>query len=276
MNIAILSGKGGTGKTTVAANLAMTLKANYIDCDVEEPNGFIFLKPEEVKRQAVEVEYPVIDQEKCNLCGDCIRACQFQALFNNKKQILVFEKMCHSCKACQIVCTTDALRFEKRSIGVIEEGIKDSSICKRGVLDVGEPMAVPVIRQLLKEKPLGTNLLDCSPGTSCNAVNSLRRADAALLVTEPSVFGMHDLKMAITLVRDFQLPFGVVINKWDGQRAFLEEYLQQENIRILGKIPYNRKAAEVYSRGGMLKDIPIYQQAFEEIANQVREVFAWK
>lgn len=275
MNIAVLSGKGGTGKTTVATNLACVLKANYVDCDVEEPNGFIFLKPKNLKSEQVEVDYPYIDQEKCTLCGECTRVCQFNALFRTKQKILHFEKLCHGCHACGLVCLTGAVTFKKRPIGVIEEGMANNLICKRGILGIGEPMAVPVIRQLLEELPEGINLLDCSPGTSCNAVNSLHFAQAVILVTEPSAFGLHDLQMAVDLVRRFQLPFGVVINKWNGPGSPLEEYLQEEGIIILGRLPYNREAAKVYSAGGMLKDLSEYGKAFEEIAEQVKEVFRW-
>jgi MinD superfamily P-loop ATPase len=273
MNIAVLSGKGGTGKTTVAVNLAALLNANYIDCDVEEPNGFIFLKPSDIQSQQVTVAYPVVDKEKCILCGECVQVCQFNALFNTKNEIFVFEKMCHGCKACRIVCRSEAIRFEKRTVGVLEEGIKEGRKCLRGVLDIGEPMAVPVIRQLLEDTPEGLNLLDCSPGTSCNAVNALRYAQGAILVTEPSAFGLHDLKMAVKLVRGFELPFGIVINKWNNNGNFLLEYLQDERIEILGFIPHDRKAAEAYSKGRMLQELSIYQE-FNDLADRMKEVFA--
>lgn len=289
MNIAILSGKGGTGKTTVATNLAAILEANYIDCDVEEPNGFIFLKPSEIRAEEVRVDYPVIDQEKCQLCGECITACQFNALFKTKKEILVFEKLCHACHACALACSGQAINFANRAIGVIEEGKANGLGAKRGVLHVGEPMTVPVIRSLLKNVSAGLNLLDCPPGTSCNVVNTLQHAQGAILVTEPSAFGIHDLKMAITLVQSFNLPYGVIINKWDGQgfpgeenlkeeflREFLgEELLREKEIRILGYLPHNREAAEAYSRGEMLKDRPLYKEAFVKIAQRAKEVFAW-
>lgn len=274
MNIAVLSGKGGTGKTTVAVNLAEILPANYLDCDVEEPNGFIFLKPSLITSENVRVLCPVINSKKCGLCGKCVKVCQFNALFNTGKEILVFEKMCHSCLACSLVCSNRALSFKEREIGVIEEGWTGDIHCRRGVLNIGEPMAVPVIRQLLKNTPEGLNLLDSSPGTSCNAVNTLRYAQAAILVTEPSAFGLHDLKMAIQLVRDFNLPFGVVVNKWNKDGVFVREFLENEGISILGYLPNERQAAETYARGRLLKDIPAYHDAFLAIGKRMKEVLA--
>lgn len=273
MNIAVLSGKGGTGKTTVAVNLADILPANYIDCDVDEPNGFIFLKPSEITSQSVKVLNPVISREKCSLCGECVNVCQFNALFNTKKEILVFEKMCHSCQACGLVCSDKAISFEEREIGVIEKGRTNGITCQRGVLNIGEPMAVPIIRQLLQNTPSGINFLDSSPGTSCNAVNTLRYAEGAILVTEPSAFGLHDLKMAIELVRSFNMPFGIVVNKWSTDGSFLVDFLRREDITILGYIPHHRQAAETYARGRMLHEIPVYHEAFSEIANRFKEVF---
>ena len=275
MNIAILSGKGGTGKTTVSTNLSTIIGANYIDCDVEEPNGFIFLNPSQIKREEVKVDYPVVDSSRCTLCGDCAKVCQFNALVRTKKEIILFEKLCHGCSACSIACKHSALTFGKRTIGIVEEGKCGNLICKRGVLNVGEPMAVPVIKKLLKNLPQGTNLIDCAPGTSCNVVNSLQYADGAILVTEPSAFGLHDLKMAVQLVRNFNLPFGVIINKYNAENERIQKYCEQEDINILGIIPYRREAAEVYSLGKMIVKLPEYKEIFEEIAKRLREVFPW-
>lgn len=275
MNIAILSGKGGTGKTTVSTNLSTIIGANYIDCDVEEPNGFIFLNPSQIKREEVKVNYPVVDSSRCTLCGDCAKVCQFNALVRTKKEIILFEKLCHGCSACSIACKHSALTFGKRTIGIVEEGKCGNLICKRGVLNVGEPMAVPVIKKLLKNLPQGTNLIDCAPGTSCNVVNSLQYADGAILVTEPSAFGLHDLKMAVQLVRNFNLPFGVIINKYNAENERIQKYCEQEDINILGIIPYRREAAKVYSLGKMIVEMSEYKEIFEEIAKRLREVFPW-
>lgn len=275
LNIAILSGKGGTGKTTVSTNLCTIIGANYIDCDVEEPNGFIFLNPSQIKREEVKVDYPVVDSSRCTLCGDCAKVCQFYALVRTKKDIMLFEKLCHGCHACGIVCKHSALTFGKRTIGIIEEGQYGNLICKRGVLNVGEPMAVPVIKKILKNLPAGANLIDCAHGISCNVVNSLQYADSAILVTEPSVFGLHDLKKAVQLVRNFHLPFGVIINKYNAEDDRVQKYCEGENINILGAIPYQREAAEAYSSGRMIVELPKYKEIFEEIAKRLREVFPW-
>ncbi|QCX34317.1 (4Fe-4S)-binding protein [Caloramator sp. E03] len=275
MNIAILSGKGGTGKTTVSTSLSVITGANYIDCDVEEPNGFIFLNPSQLKKEEVMVDYPIVDKNKCSLCGECVKVCQFNALVKTKKEIMLFEKLCHGCHACGIVCKNGAITFEKRTIGIIEEGHYGSLICKRGVLNVGEPMAVPVIKKLLKDLPKGLNIIDCAPGTSCNVVNSLQYADYAILVTEPSSFGLHDLKMAVQLVRNFNIPFGVIINKYNTGDERIQKYCKEENIKILGIIPYKREAAEVYSSGKMIINLPEYKKIFEDIVKSLREVFPW-
>ncbi len=217
MNIAVLSGKGGTGKTTVSTNLALALKSNYIDCDVEEPNGFLFLKPKIETEKKVMVEYPIIDDNKCINCGVCANVCQFNALAKVKDDIMLFQKLCHGCGACKIACKYNAITYDKRDIGKIENGFSHDISCSRGILNISEPMAVPVIKELLKNLSGKRNLIDCSPGTSCNVVNALKYADGAILVTEPSEFGFHDLKMAIELVKMYKIPFGIVINKDDGE-----------------------------------------------------------
>ncbi|MCY6371774.1 ATP-binding protein [Clostridium ganghwense] len=275
MNIAILSGKGGTGKTTVSTNLARVLKANYIDCDVEEPNGFIFLKPEIVKKEDVKVIYPVIDDDKCIMCGKCAEICQFNALAKTKKDILLFQKLCHGCGACQIVCPNNAINYEERTTGIVEEGKSEDITCMRGLLDIGEPMAVPVIKKLLKSVKEGVNIVDCSPGTSCNVVNILQQVDAAVLVTETTEFGLHDLKLAVELVRNFNIPFGIIINKEMNRENIIRNYCNEENIKIVGAIPYNREIAEIYSKGKMLLDEQKYKDVFEDIAGEIKAVIPW-
>lgn len=275
MNIAVLSGKGGTGKTTLSTNLAEFLKGNYIDCDVEEPDGFIFLKPSDLKSRQVMVDYPIVDYERCKLCGECTKACQFNALAKAGGRIILFEKLCHGCGACSIACRRDAISYGKRPIGIIEGGNRNGMVCKRGVLNVGEPMGVPVIRELLKDGIDGINILDCSPGTSCSVVNTLHFADAAILVTEPTEFGLHDLKLAVKLLEVFNIPFGVVINKHKCDQNITASYCRDKGIRILGTIPYSRDTAVLYSSGKMLIDREEYRSIFGSIVREAKEVFPW-
>lgn len=272
MNIVILSGKGGTGKTTISTNLALLMKANYIDCDVEEPNGFIFLKPEETKAKDVQIEVPEIDKEKCTLCGACVKACKFNALAKGKDRVILFDKLCHSCGACGLACTTGAITYRKRTTGIIEEGKKAEMILKRGILNIGEPMAVPILIELLSDLPVdGINILDSPPGTSCNVVNTLHYADRAILVTEPTAFGLHDLKMAVELVKTFNIPFGLIINKYDEKNQYLNKYIEDENINLLGHIPYKKEIAISYSKGKTLLDNEEYKEAFLHIKEKIEE-----
>ncbi|MFA9463135.1 MAG: P-loop NTPase [Velocimicrobium sp.] len=275
MNIAILSGKGGTGKTTVSTNLAMTFGISYVDSDVEEPNGFIFLNPSIQKREDVLVEYPVIDQNKCILCGACAKICQFNALAKAGNDIVVFEKLCHDCGACKLVCKTGALSYAKRSIGKLESGTAKKITCSRGILNVGEPMAVPVIRNLLGGLSRQDHLIDCPPGTSCNVVTALKYADAAILVTEPSEFGLHDLKMAVELVKIYKIPYGIIINKDNEIENMVKKYCAKNEISLLGTVPYSMEAAALYSNGKMLCEDEFYKKIFIQIADTIKEAFAW-
>ncbi|KOF55693.1 (4Fe-4S)-binding protein [Clostridium sp. DMHC 10] len=275
MNIAVLSGKGGTGKTTVSTNLALALKANYIDCDVEEPNGFLFLKPIVDKTENVMVEYPVIDDNKCVSCGACVNVCQFNALAKVKDDIMLFQKLCHGCGACQIVCKYNALTYDKREIGKIEKATARDIKCKRGILNISEPMAVPVIRKLLKNLSDGINLIDCPPGTSCNVVNALKYADSAILVTEPSEFGLHDLKMAVELVKMYNIPFGIVINKDDGSDNIVKKFCREEKISLIGTIPYSKDTAVIYSKGEILYDDLHHKRIFDHLSIAAKEVLYW-
>lgn len=275
MNIAVLSGKGGTGKTTVSTNLALALKADYVDGDVEEPNGFLFLKPKVDVVQSVKVEYPIIDACKCTACGACANACQFNALAKVKDDIFLFQKLCHGCGACKIVCKYNAVTYGKREIGKIEKGTSRDIKCSRGILNISEPMAVPVIEELLENLSGEVNLIDCPPGTSCNVINTLKYADAAMLVTEPSEFGLHDLKMAVELVKMYNIPFGIVINKDDKKDNIIKKYCKEEKIILLGTIDYSKDTAILYSKGEILYDDLCHKAIFDKLSQKIREVLAW-
>lgn len=271
MRIAVASGKGGTGKTTVAVALAMAWPelVVYADCDVEEPNGSIFLKPEIAETEKVLVEVPVIDEEKCTSCGKCARFCQFNALVSLGTPPLVFPELCHSCGGCAIVCSADAISWKGNSVGEIAMGTADRGriFVVQGKLDVGSVLAPPVIRQVKSHIADDSfSVVDCPPGTSCPVIESIDGADYVLLVTEPTPFGLHDLKLAVETVRELGIPFSVVINRFDEGDLGVEDYCRDENINIMVKIPHKRAMAEAYSRGGNLFDaIPEMREVFREI-----------
>jgi len=249
MKIAVLSGKGGTGKTTVAASLAQVIPGSqYIDCDVEEPNGFLFLQPDITGSTEVTVLVPEVDQGLCTLCGACARICQFNAIAVTKKRVLVFSELCHHCGACVLACQPHAISEIKRSIGVMENDGDGRFL--QGRLKIGEPVGVPIISALKQRiNPNRTAILDCSPGASCAVVRSIEGCDYALLVTEPTPFGLHDLKIAVGLVRKMGIPAGVVLNKAGSNDELIRDYCDREKLNILLEIPFSRLIAENYARG---------------------------
>lgn len=268
MNIGVLSGKGGTGKTLVSTNLALSMKATYVDCDVEEPNGFIFLKPQEIKSKRVCVDNPLVDEDKCILCGKCVDFCEFNALAKTKK-IFIFEKLCHSCGGCEIVCPTDAMSYQNRSIGAIDEGVSGDIKCVRGILDVGEVMAVPLIEEVLQGLDDGLNIVDCSPGTSCNVVASIENLDYAILVAEPTEFGLHDFKRALELCRIFNVPHGVIINMVIDEDNLISRYCKENKVEVLTSIPFDREIAKTYSRGELISEIDRYKNIFTDLIEKL-------
>ncbi len=249
MKIAVLSGKGGTGKTTVSASLAMSLPScQYIDCDVEEPNGAIFLTPELTESVPVKVLIPEADMSKCNACGRCAKVCQFNAIAVVKSKVLVFPEICHHCGACVIACPNDAIREVERVIGVVETNEDHTFL--QGKLNVGEPIGMPIIRELKKRiKKDMTAIIDCPPGASCTVVNSIEGCDYCVLVTEPTPFGFHDLKIAVKLVKKMGLHFGVVLNKASDNSRLIHEFCESEEIKLLMEIPFSQDIARNYSRG---------------------------
>ncbi|MCT4619295.1 MAG: ATP-binding protein [Marinisporobacter sp.] len=274
MKIAVLSGKGGTGKTTVSTNIATVMNWNYVDCDVEEPNGFIFLKPEIKETEEVKIPVPKIDEDKCIRCNECARVCQFNALAGTKTGVIFFEKLCHGCGACSIVCPAGAITEVERSIGKIDIGNTKSIKCMSGLLDIGEPMAPPIIKKLKGLVDEAPTIIDCSPGSSCSVVAAIEGVDVAVLVTEATPFGLHDLKIAVELVRQMGIPFGIIINRADEEHDLITGYCEDENIELIGKIPYAKRAAILYSEGKLLVEDEEYKKMFKEIGERILGVKA--
>lgn len=269
MIIAVASGKGGTGKTTVAVNLARSAgtAVQLLDCDVEEPNDHLFLQGSLEEAGVVNIPIPEIDETLCNACGECARICEFNAIVSFGTVPMVFPELCHGCGGCTKVCPTSAIREVDKRVGVIET-LKDGDVTLvQGRLDIGEAMAPPVIRAVRARLDRGgTAIVDASPGTSCPVVTAVRGTDYVLLVTEPTPFGLHDLKLAVGMVRELAMPCGVVVNRVGVGDDRVHEYCRAEGIPILAEIPDDRRVAEAYSRGQLAVDaLPEYRSLFEDL-----------
>ena len=272
MNIAIASGKGGTGKTTIATNLALSLQnVQLIDCDVEEPNANIFLQTQIKEREEVTIKIPIIEKKKCDFCGKCADFCAYNALAVVSSSVLIFPELCHSCKGCQLVCPKDAIYWKDRSIGTIEHGIGNNLDFYHGILNIGEAMALPLIKSLKKKIKKNKHvILDAPPGTSCPVIETINNSDYCILVTEPTPFGLYDLKLAIEVVNHLHIPFGVIINRDGIGNNIVELYCHKEKIPIVMKIPHSEEIAQLYSRGiPFVKELTKWQHEFNQLFTQI-------
>jgi len=281
MIITIASGKGGTGKTMVATSLALSLAELmpeqpplFLDCDVEAPNAHLFLHPTWTEQKDVALLIPSVDEAKCTHCGKCAEICQYHAIAVLGQKTLVFPQLCHGCGSCTALCPEKAITEIPDRMGVIERGPAAAGISfARGVLDVGEPMAVPVIRQLekwMQPGPGQTVLRDAPPGTSCPVVTAVRGSDYLLLVTEPTPFGLHDLRLAVQVAAELGIPAGVIVNRENGPYMALDEFCAGQRLPVLLRIPFERAIAEGVAQGKTLVDIhPEYGDRFRQMFVQI-------
>lgn len=271
MIVSVASGKGGTGKTLVATNLALSLGENvqFLDCDVEEPNAHIFLKPEIENRKLVYIPIPRIDQSKCNFCGKCAQVCAYNAIavLKNKSKVLVFSHLCHGCGGCTLLCPQKAISETGKEIGMIETGKAGHIQFIDGRLNIGEAMPVPVIKAVKGYvNPDSTTIVDCPPGTSCPVIESVRGSNFCVLVTEPTPFGLNDLILAVDVLKKLDIPHGVIINRFDMGDDKVELYCKENKIPILMRIPFDMEIAFLYSKGTpILERFPEYKEKFKKL-----------
>lgn len=275
MIVTILSGKGGTGKTTVATNLALALdNVQFFDADVEEPNSSIFLKPVfSGEYKPVLQKIPVVNKDKCTGCRKCVNLCQYNALAYLMDQVMVFPELCHSCGGCWLICPGNAIKTQDREIGKIKCGYtRDGIEFWQGELNTGEETSVPVIQKLKSHINNKKNvIIDAQPGTTCPTIEAALGSDFVLLVTEPTPFGLNDLKMAVDMLREINLPFCVIINRAESKHdQIISNYCQHENIDLLMKIPFQRKIAELYSDGiPFVKRYPEWKERFRNLYKKI-------
>lgn len=274
MIISVASGKGGTGKTTVSTNMALALgtEVTFLDCDVEEPNAHLFLKPTIKERTTVSTPIPQVDETKCTACKKCSDICRFSAIAVVGKKVLVFKELCHSCGGCMLVCPEDAITETGRELGEIEVGHRDSINFVHGKMRIGEAMSPPLIkkvREYSSEKHL--TLIDAPPGTSCPVISAMNHTDYVLMVTEPTPFGLHDLKLAVEAVKLLGIPAGLIINRSDIGDKAVYDYAKEEQLPILLEIPFDRKIAETYSCGKLIvEEMPEWADKFRGVYRDIR------
>ena len=274
MRVAVLSGKGGTGKTFVSVNLACAAdKSVYVDCDVEEPNGHLFLKPDVTDRLPVSVTVPQIDANKCTACRKCVDFCKYNALALIKDNLMIFYEVCHSCGGCILFCPEKAFTEKEREIGTIEEGISGEVTVLTGCLNTGEVSGVPIIKGLMEKMPeQGMVVIDCPPGSACMVMESIREADFCVLVAEPTLFGVHNLAMVYDLVKLFNKPFGVVLNKCLPEENPAEQFCVDHKIKVLTKISFNEELGKLNSQGFIaVRENRQYRELFQKLLKTIEK-----
>jgi MinD superfamily P-loop ATPase len=280
MIISVASGKGGTGKTTVSTNLALSIGSSVqlLDCDVEQPNAHLFLNPVFDGTETVTTAVPEIDMDKCTRCGKCGDLCVFKAIVVVGETILSFEELCHSCGGCMAVCPEDAITEKGRELGTLQKGHCNGIEFIHGKLRVGEAMSPPLIKEVLSyTDPAKLTIVDAPPGTSCPVIETMKPADFILLVTEPTPFGLNDLKLAVGAARILNIHCGIVINRSDLGDDQVKDYANSENLPVLMNIPFDRRIAEAYSRGDMIVDVmPEWKQKFMMLYERIKELYVEK
>ncbi len=274
MIISVASGKGGTGKTTIATNLALSLKEDVtlLDCDVEEPNAHLFLDVEIEDEKIISTFIPKIDIDTCNLCKKCAEICRFSAITIVGNTPLVFPELCHSCEGCLAVCEVNAISEGKRELGTLQSGIAKEISFHSGRLRISEAMAPPLIKSVrTKEKRNSLTIIDAPPGTSCPVITAMKKTDFVLMVTEPTPFGLHDLRLAVEAIKVLGIPGGLVINRSDLGNEEVKDYAHSENLPILMEIPFERKFAEAYSKGQpIVKLFPEWKVHFQDLYTKIQ------
>lgn len=276
MIISVASGKGGTGKTLIATSLALSLedRVQFLDCDVEEPDAHILLKPDFSEREVVSIPIPRVDEEKCTHCGRCAEVCAYNAIAVLKTQVLIFPELCHGCGACSYLCPEDAISEVGRETGLVEKGCSGGIEFIQGKLTIGQAVAPPVIRKVKEYiNPQRAAIIDVAPGTSCPAVEAVKGSDFCLLVTEPTPFGLNDLILAVEMVKSMNIPCGVIINRTGVGDSGVEEYSCKEGIPILLRIPLDVQIARLYSQGiPLVEGMPQWREAFLNLIAEIEHV----
>lgn len=278
MIVSVASGKGGTGKTLVSTSLALSLQhtgnVQLLDCDVEEPNAHLFLRPVITHSEAVCIPVPKVDDAKCTYCGKCAQVCAYNAIAVVPNHVLTFLELCHGCGACSYLCPEKAITEEGREIGVVEIGHSDGVAFVHGKLNIGEAMAPPVIRRVKEfANRDGTVIIDVPPGTSCPVVEAVEGSDFCLLITEPTPFGLNDLVLAVETVRELKVPCGVVLNRAGVGDGKTEEYCLKESIPILLTIPLDTEIARLYSNGiTLVSGMPMWKNDFVRLFEKIGDI----